>query len=155
TNSSAGPSAHPFWSGSSRGRMLAGGKELDQHAGHARSGVMKGPRLSPETQVAQALGEIDPVTGALVPPISLSTNFEQAADGSYHQGRVYSRADNPTYEQAERMLAMLEGAAGGCILFASGMAAAIAVFSRSCRATMSWWRGCSIGASASGWPSSG
>jgi cystathionine gamma-synthase len=88
---------------------------------------MKGSRLSPETQVAQALGEIDPVTGALAPSISLSTNFEQAADGSYHQGRVYSRADNPTYEQAERMLAMLEGA-NGCILFASGMAAAIAVF---------------------------
>jgi cystathionine gamma-synthase len=89
---------------------------------------MKGSRLSPETEVAQALGEIDPVSGALAPPISLSTNFEQAADGSYHQGRVYTRADNPTYEQAERMLAMLEGAAGGCILFASGMAAAIAVF---------------------------
>ena len=88
---------------------------------------MEGIRLSPETQVAQALGEIDPVTGALAPSISLSTNFEQAADGSYHQGRVYSRADNPTYEQAERMLAMLEGA-NGCILFASGMAAAIAVF---------------------------
>ena len=88
---------------------------------------MKGSRLSPETQVAQALGEIDPVTGALAPSISLSTNFEQSADGSYHQGRVYSRADNPTYEQAERMLAMLEGA-NGCILFASGMAAAIAVF---------------------------
>ncbi|HEY4166550.1 MAG TPA: PLP-dependent aspartate aminotransferase family protein [Reyranella sp.] len=90
---------------------------------------MKGSRLSPETLMAQALGEIDPVTGALAPPISLSTNFEQAADGSYHQGRVYSRADNPTYEQAERMLALLEGtAAGNCILFASGMAAAIAVF---------------------------
>ncbi len=89
---------------------------------------MKGSRLSPETQVAQALGEIDPVTGALAPSISLSTNFEQAADGSYHQGRVYSRADNPTYEQAERMLAVLERAGGGCILFASGMAAAIAAF---------------------------
>ncbi len=89
---------------------------------------MKGSDLSPETLIAQALGEIDPVSGALAPPISLSTNFEQAADGSYHQGRVYSRADNPTYEQAERMLAMLEGAAGGCILFASGMAAATAVF---------------------------
>jgi cystathionine gamma-synthase len=89
---------------------------------------MKSPDLSPETLIAQALGEIDPVSGALAPPISLSTNFEQAADGSYHQGRVYSRADNPTYEQAERMLAMLEGAAGGCILFASGMAAATAVF---------------------------
>lgn len=89
---------------------------------------MKGSRLSPETQVAQALGEIDPVSGALAPPINLSTNYEQAADGAYHQGRVYSRADNPTYEPAERMLAMLEGANGGCILFASGMAAAIAVF---------------------------
>jgi cystathionine gamma-synthase len=89
---------------------------------------MKGSQLSPETLVAQALGEVDPVSGALTPSISLSTNFEQAPDGTYHQGRVYTRADNPTYEQAERMLAMLEGAAGGCILFASGMAAAIAVF---------------------------
>ena len=102
-------------------RLEAGGPE-------ERSKAMKDSNLSPETLVAQALGEIDPVSGALAPPISLSTNFEQAADGSYHQGRVYSRADNPTYEQAERMLAMLEGAAGGCILFASGMAAATAVF---------------------------
>lgn len=89
---------------------------------------MKGSKPSPETLIAQALGEIDSATGALTPPISVSTNFEQAADGSYHQGRVYSRADNPTFEQAERMLAMLEGAAGGCLLFASGMAAATAVF---------------------------
>ena len=89
---------------------------------------MKGPKPSPETLIAQALGEIDSTTGALTPPISVSTNFEQAADGSYHQDRVYSRADNPTYEQAERMLALLEGAAGGCLLFASGMAAATAVF---------------------------
>jgi cystathionine gamma-synthase len=89
---------------------------------------MKGAHLSPETLVAQALGEVDPASGALTPPINLATNYEQAADGSYHQGRVYTRADNPTYEQAERLLAMLEGATGGCILFASGMAAAIAVF---------------------------
>ena len=89
---------------------------------------MKGSQLSPETLVAQALGEIDPASGALAPPITLSTNYEQAEDGSYHQGRVYTRADNPTYEQAERMLAMLEGGSGNCILFASGMAAAIAVF---------------------------
>jgi cystathionine gamma-synthase len=89
---------------------------------------MTGSQLSPETLVAQALGEVDPVSGALTPPINLSTNYEQAPDGSYHQGRVYTRADNPTYEQAERMLAMLEGGSCSCILFASGMAAAIAVF---------------------------
>jgi hypothetical protein len=56
--------------------------------------------------IARALGEIDLVSGAIAPPITLSTNFEQAADGSYHQGPVCSRADNPTYEQAERMLAL-------------------------------------------------
>jgi len=89
---------------------------------------MKGSRLSPETLVAQALGEIDPLSGALTPPIILATNFEQAADGSYHQDRVYTRADNPTYEQAERTLAMLEGGNARCMLFASGMAAVTAVF---------------------------
>jgi cystathionine gamma-synthase len=88
---------------------------------------MKGSRLLPETLVAQALGEVDPVSGGLTPPISLSTNYEQLPDGSYHQARVYTRADNPTYEHAERMLAMLEGGSN-CMLFASGMAAAIAVF---------------------------
>ncbi|MBV8186074.1 MAG: PLP-dependent transferase [Alphaproteobacteria bacterium] len=88
---------------------------------------MKGSQLLPETLVAQALGEVDPVSGGLTPPISLSTNYEQLPDGSYHQARVYTRADNPTYEHAERMLAMLEGGSH-CMLFASGMAAAIAVF---------------------------
>jgi cystathionine gamma-synthase len=89
---------------------------------------MKNSSLSPETLVAQALGEIDPVSGALTPLINLSTNFEQEPDGTYHQGRVYSRADNPTYEVAERLLAALEGAGCSCMLLASGMAAATAIF---------------------------
>jgi cystathionine gamma-synthase len=84
--------------------------------------------LSPETLAAQALGEIDPVSGGLAPVINPSTNYEQQADGSYHQDRVYTRADNPTYEHAERLLAALEGAGCGCILFASGMAATTAIF---------------------------
>ena len=88
---------------------------------------MKSSSLSPETLAAQALGEVDKVTGALIPAITLSTNYEQEPDGSYHQDRVYTRADNPTYEHAERLLAALEGG-GSCILFASGMAAANAVF---------------------------
>jgi len=84
--------------------------------------------LSPETLAAQALGEVDPVSGGLAPSISPSTNFEQLPDGSYRQNRVYTRADNPTYEHAERLLAALEGAGCACALFASGMAAATAVF---------------------------
>jgi cystathionine gamma-synthase len=83
--------------------------------------------VSAETLAAQALGEADPVTGALAPVITLATNYEQRPDGSYPQGRVYTRADNPTSEQAERLLAALEGGAG-CVLFGSGMAAATAVF---------------------------
>ena len=88
---------------------------------------MNNTSLSAETLVAQAFGEIDPVSGALTPPINLSTNFEQAPDGSYHQDRVYSRADNPTYEIPERLLAALEGDGCSCILLASGMAAALSV----------------------------
>ena len=89
--------------------------------------------VAPETLAAQGLGEADPVSGGLVPVINLSTNYEQQPDGSYRQGRVYTRADNPTSEHAERLLAALEGGAledsdCACALFGSGMAAATAVF---------------------------
>jgi cystathionine gamma-synthase len=84
--------------------------------------------LSPETLAAQAMGEVDPVSGGLAPVIGLATNYEQQLDGSYRQDRVYTRADNPTYEHAERLLAALEGAGCACALFGSGMAAATAVF---------------------------
>ncbi|HUB41914.1 MAG TPA: PLP-dependent aspartate aminotransferase family protein [Streptosporangiaceae bacterium] len=84
--------------------------------------------MSPETLAAQGLGEADPVTGALAPVITLATNYEQQPDGSYLQGRAYTRADNPTSEHAERLLAALEGGGCRCALFGSGMAAATAVF---------------------------
>src|SRR6202451_2299645 len=89
---------------------------------------MEDRSMSPETLAAQALGEVDPVTGALAPVINLTTNYEQRPDGSYPQGRCYTRADNPTSEHAERLLAALEGGGCACALFGSGMAAATAVF---------------------------
>jgi len=93
---------------------------------------MDGQEVSPETLAAQGLGEADPVSGGLAPVINLSTNYEQQPDGSYRQGRVYTRADNPTSEHAEQLLAALEGGAPdghcACALFGSGMAAATAVF---------------------------
>ena len=84
--------------------------------------------VSRETLAAQALGEADPASGGLAPVISPATNYERQLDGSYRQDRVYTRADNPTYELAERLLAALEGAGCACAVFASGMAAATAVF---------------------------
>src|ERR1700727_427992 len=84
--------------------------------------------VSPETLAAQALGEADPVSGGLAPVISPATNYERQLDGSYREDRVYTRADNPTYELAERVLAALEGPDCACVMFASGMAAATAVF---------------------------
>ena len=84
-------------------------------------------RLHPATLAAQALGWIEPATGAVVLPVHTATTFERDPDNQYRRGRSYSRADNPTYDQPEAVITALEGGAGS-LLFASGMAAAAAVF---------------------------
>lgn len=82
------------------------------------------PQLSPESLVVQ--GPCDVVTGAVVPAIHPSTTFvRDSRDPS--RARVYARADNPTYDEPEALLSGLEGGAS-CLLFASGQAAATAVF---------------------------
>src|SRR5689334_18052137 len=83
--------------------------------------------LSPETLAAQAEIGAEPAVRGLAPPLQPSTAYEADPEGVYPAGRVYSRADNPTYEAAERLLAALEGGAASA-LFASGNAAATAVF---------------------------
>jgi cystathionine gamma-synthase len=83
--------------------------------------------LHPETLAAQGLGRVSEPYKEIVPAIHVATTYERGADGSYPGGRVYSRADNPTYDQAEALIASLEGAASA-MLFASGQAAAAAVF---------------------------
>ena len=64
--------------------------------------------LYPETITAQAMGRIDEVTRALVPPVHLSTTYERDPDGGYHSGRGYTRPHNPTYDEPEELLATLE-----------------------------------------------
>jgi cystathionine gamma-synthase len=81
----------------------------------------------PETIAAQALGWVDDATCAIVPPIHVATTFEREADNSFRSGRSYIRADNPSYDQPERVMAELEGGVDA-MLFASGMAAATCVF---------------------------
>ncbi len=81
----------------------------------------------PDTVAAQALGWIDEATRAITPPVHVSTTYLRDADNGYSSGRVYARADNPAFDQAEAVLKVLEGG-HQALLFASGMAAATAVF---------------------------
>src|ERR1700742_2517515 len=76
---------------------------------------------------AQAMGWIDPVTRAVVPPIHMASTYERDEDNGYSSGRIYARADNPTFDQAEATLAALEGGAKA-LVFSSGMSAASACF---------------------------
>ncbi len=84
--------------------------------------------LSPETQAAQALGWTDAATGGIVPPIYPATTYERDANNQLRAaGRLYSRADNPGYDQPEAVLTQLEKGAASAV-FSSGMSAATAVF---------------------------
>jgi cystathionine gamma-synthase len=83
--------------------------------------------LSPATRAAQALGRIDPRTGAVVPGIEPATTFARDADYGARQAYIYARDGGPTVEHAEAVLADLDGAARS-FAFASGMAAFVALF---------------------------
>ena len=83
--------------------------------------------VHPESVVAQALGWIDERTRAINPPIHVSSTFLRDEDNQYSSGRVYMRDQNPAFDQAEAVITSLEGG-HQTLLFASGMAAATAVF---------------------------
>jgi len=76
---------------------------------------------------AQAMGWIDPVTKAVVPPIHMASTYQRDEDNGYSSGRIYARPDNPTFDQAEATLAALEGGPKA-LIFSSGMSAATACF---------------------------
>lgn len=63
----------------------------------------------------------DPGTGAIMPPISVSSTYVQSSPG-VHQGYEYSRSQNPTRFAYERCIADLEGGTRA-FAFASGLAA--------------------------------
>ena len=88
---------------------------------------MDKPKWQPSTIAAQAGGTVDPVTGAIVPPIQMASTFERDPDDAYRRGYIYARPDNPNVRQAESVLQALEGAAA-CLLMGSGMAAATTAF---------------------------
>ena len=91
------------------------------------AGASHVPPLAPESRTAQALGWVDDATRAITPPIHMSSTYLRDPDNQYRSGRVYMRDHNPAFDQAEALLTDLEGG-HQTLLFASGMAAATAVF---------------------------
>lgn len=83
-------------------------------------------KLRIETLAVHAGHAIDPATGAVAPPIHLSTTFERDAEGGYTHGYVYGRSANPTRHALEEGLAALEGGKDAAA-FGSGLAASSAV----------------------------
>jgi len=85
-------------------------------------------KLAQATLVAKADDYIDTTTGGITPPIITSTTY--ARDDRYNpinDSNVYGRDDNPSFVQAERVLAELEQGEAA-LLFASGMAAIACIF---------------------------
>jgi cystathionine gamma-synthase len=82
--------------------------------------------MKPETLAIHTGHAIDPATGAVTPPIVLSTTFQRAGDGSFPQGFVYTRSNNPNRHALESALAALE-AGESAAAFASGQAATASI----------------------------
>src|SRR5258708_10178987 len=89
--------------------------------------MMSVNKFAAASLAAQAMGWIDPVTKAVVPPIHMASTYQRDEDNGYRSGRIYARADNPTFDQAETTLAALEGGPKA-LIFSSGMSAASACF---------------------------
>jgi cystathionine gamma-synthase len=89
--------------------------------------MMKERPISAASLAAQAMGWVDPVTKAVVPPIHMASTYLRDEDNAFRSGRIYARADNPTFDQVEATLAALEGGAKA-LVFSSGMSAASACF---------------------------
>jgi cystathionine gamma-lyase len=82
-------------------------------------------QLGFETRAIHAGQSPDPVTGAVVTPMYLTSTFAQSSPG-VHQGYEYSRSHNPTRAAYEQCVANLEGGRHG-FAFASGCVGATTV----------------------------
>lgn len=75
-----------------------------------------------ETLAVHAGAETDAQTGAVAPPIHLSTTFRHGPAAERIAGYEYQREGNPTQDRLETALAALEGGTAA-LAYASGMAA--------------------------------
>jgi cystathionine gamma-synthase len=75
-----------------------------------------------DTLAIHAGQAFDPTTGAVIPPVYLTSTYVQKSIGELRGGYEYSRGGNPTRTVLETLLAALEGGKHG-LSFASGLAA--------------------------------
>ena len=81
-------------------------------------------KSSPEgfsTRAIHVGQEFDPTTGAVVPPVYLTSTFVQDGIGGFRGGYEYARGGNPTRTSLQELLASLEGGKKA-FSFASGLA---------------------------------
>ena len=74
------------------------------------------------TRAVHAGQEADPATGAVIPPVHLTTTYRQDGAGGLRGGYEYSRSGNPTRDALQAQLAALEQGTTA-LAFASGLAA--------------------------------
>ena len=74
------------------------------------------------TRAITAGQHFDPTTGAVVPPVYLTSTFVQDGIGGFRGGYEYARGGNPTRDSLQEQLASLEGGLKA-FSFASGLAA--------------------------------
>ncbi|GAA1527053.1 cystathionine gamma-synthase [Agromyces terreus] len=75
-----------------------------------------------DTLAIHAGQAVDPTTGAVIPPVYLTSTYVQDGIGGLRGGYEYSRGGNPTRTALETQLAALEGGVRA-LSFASGLAA--------------------------------
>ncbi|RXZ49877.1 cystathionine gamma-synthase [Agromyces binzhouensis] len=75
-----------------------------------------------DTRAIHAGQEFDPTTGAVIPPVHVTSTYAQDGIGGLRGGYEYSRGGNPTRTALETQLAAIEGGIRG-LSFASGLAA--------------------------------
>lgn len=108
----------------SRKVMITG--RIFSEQGAERETAHRALKMRLETLAVHAGAEIDSTTGALVPPLHLSTTFEHGPAAEAIHQFLYIREKNPTQSRLEAALRDLEGGAAA-LVFSSGMAAAAAL----------------------------
>ncbi len=78
-------------------------------------------KASFRTRAIHVGNEVDPATGAVIPPVHFATTFRQPGAGVWG-AFDYSRSGNPTRTALQNTLASLEGGVGA-LAFSTGMAA--------------------------------